>query len=188
MKCLTISWLRPLNKSASVSLPFGPSNTYCFSTLTQGRSRRSLLNRSRSRVNSFSLASNSLRAESHSSRDTIRCCIIASPSCVRDVVGKALESAGPTALMRIARQDRLKDALVQSELCLAADIGEGHGDQCLVARIAVGVFRGISEDKPLRLDDLAIDPALAVLAPVGRAHQAEPSGARPDVHIAGQCG
>src|SRR5207245_4146423 len=84
------------------------------------------------------------------------------PSCVGDVVGKALEATGPTALMRIARHDRLKDALVQSALCVAPDIAERHGDQCLVARVAVGVFRGIGEHKPLRLDDLAIDAALAV--------------------------
>src|SRR5580704_14989039 len=40
MKCLTVSWLCPPNKSARVSLPSGPSKTYSFSTLTQGSVRR----------------------------------------------------------------------------------------------------------------------------------------------------
>ena len=51
-----MSWLRPSNRSASVSLPSGPSKTYSLSTLTQGSSRRSALSWSRSRVSSFSLA------------------------------------------------------------------------------------------------------------------------------------
>src|SRR5437870_6576018 len=71
MKCLTKSWLRRTKRSASVSLPFGPSKTYSFSTLTQGSARRSAASRSRSRVSSFSFASSALRAVSQSSRETI---------------------------------------------------------------------------------------------------------------------
>jgi hypothetical protein len=44
-----INWLRPSNRSASVSLPFRLSKTYCFSILTQGSWRRSALSWSRSR-------------------------------------------------------------------------------------------------------------------------------------------
>src|SRR5262245_35915397 len=49
------------------------SKTYGFSTLTQGRARRSALSASRARVNSFSLASRFLRAVSHSFSETILC-------------------------------------------------------------------------------------------------------------------
>src|SRR5262245_5946836 len=72
MKCLMKSWLRPSNRSASVTCRFGPSKTYSFSTLTHGRARRSLAKRSRSLVSSFSLARSAVRAVSHSSRDTTR--------------------------------------------------------------------------------------------------------------------
>src|SRR5215471_7878493 len=65
-----MSWLRPAKRSASVSFPFGVSNTYFFSTLTHGNSRRSALSLSRSRVNSFSFFRCYLRAASHSSCDT----------------------------------------------------------------------------------------------------------------------
>jgi len=71
MKCLTISWLLPPNRSASVSLPPGPSNSYGFSILIHGKARRSALSRSRERVNSFSFANSAFRAASHSSRSTI---------------------------------------------------------------------------------------------------------------------
>src|SRR5258708_7241633 len=66
-----INWLRPPKRSASVSFPRGPSNTYCFSTFSHGSSRRCLLSSSRSRVNSFSLSKCCLRAASHSVCDTI---------------------------------------------------------------------------------------------------------------------
>src|SRR6266571_5466311 len=67
-----MSWLLPSKRSASVSLPFGPSNTYSFSILTHGNSRRCRLTSSRNRVNSFSRVSRSLRATSHSPSDTTR--------------------------------------------------------------------------------------------------------------------
>src|SRR6202163_4465861 len=68
-----MSWLRPQKRSARVSLPLGPSKAYSFSTLTQGRLRRSRFNWSRKRLNFFSLASKLLRAVSHLSRDTTLC-------------------------------------------------------------------------------------------------------------------
>src|ERR1017187_1238172 len=70
MKGYSISWLRFSNSSARVTFPFGPSKTYCFSTFSQGSARRCRLRSSRNRVNSFSLARCSLRAISHSLRDT----------------------------------------------------------------------------------------------------------------------
>src|ERR1700719_397860 len=69
MKWYTITWLRPSNRSAKVSLPPGPSNTYLFSTRSQGNSRRCRLSSSRSRVNSFSFVNNCFRAASHCAFD-----------------------------------------------------------------------------------------------------------------------
>src|SRR5579883_212100 len=68
-----MSWLRPANRSASVSGPFGPSKTYFFSTRSQGSSRRWRLSSSRRRVNSFSAARCARRALRHSSRETTLC-------------------------------------------------------------------------------------------------------------------
>src|SRR5438128_12200775 len=64
------SWLLPQNKSASVTLPVGPSKTYSFSILTQGSLRRWRFNLSRSFVNVFSSFKSFLRATSHSFCDT----------------------------------------------------------------------------------------------------------------------
>src|SRR5258708_32114198 len=68
-----MSWLLPSESSASVSPPFGPSKTYCFSTFSQGRARRCRASWSRSRVNFFSFARNFLRASIQALCDTIRC-------------------------------------------------------------------------------------------------------------------
>src|SRR6188472_2866783 len=68
MSCLLLP-----NSSARVFAPRGVSKKYGFSTFTQGRARRSALSASRARVNSFSLASRSLRAASHSFSETILC-------------------------------------------------------------------------------------------------------------------
>src|SRR5258708_7190075 len=65
-----MSWLRPSKRSASVFLPPGASKTYSLSTFTHGNCRRSALTASRCFVRFFSLASSSLRAAFHSSRDT----------------------------------------------------------------------------------------------------------------------
>src|SRR6516165_8495665 len=75
MKWYTISWLLPSNRSASVCLPLGPSNTYFFSIFSQGSSRRRLLISSRSRVSSFSFFSNSTLADCHFSASTTSCLI-----------------------------------------------------------------------------------------------------------------
>src|SRR6266852_2279876 len=64
------SWLLLSKSSANVSFPLGPSKTYCLSTFSHGSARRCWLSSSRSRVNSFSLASNAVRAESHSACET----------------------------------------------------------------------------------------------------------------------
>src|SRR5260370_29176338 len=69
-----MSWLLPSKSSASVSPPFGPSKTYCFSTFSQGRARRCRASSSRSRVNFFSFARNFLRASIQPLCDTTRCC------------------------------------------------------------------------------------------------------------------
>src|SRR5260370_20746092 len=72
-----MSWLLPPNRSASVSLPFGPSKTYFFSTFSQGSSRRCRLSSSRTRENSFSFFNSSLRAASHAAGGTTFGCSIA---------------------------------------------------------------------------------------------------------------
>src|SRR6202051_1360966 len=69
MKWYTINWLRPSNRSAKVSLPPGPSNTYLFSPRSHGNSRRCRLISSRGAVNSFSFANNCLRAATHCAGD-----------------------------------------------------------------------------------------------------------------------
>src|ERR1700722_7264532 len=68
--------MRLPKRSASVSLPLGPSKTYCFSPFSQGSSRPCRLSSSRSRVHSFSFAKCALRALSHSAGDTTFCCFI----------------------------------------------------------------------------------------------------------------
>src|SRR6516162_5683690 len=75
MKWYTISWLLPSNRSASVCLPLGPSNTYFLSIFSQGSSRRCLLISSRSLVSSFSFFNNSTLADRHFSALTTSCCI-----------------------------------------------------------------------------------------------------------------
>src|SRR6266516_3046625 len=65
-----MSWLLCSKSSANVSLPLGPSKTYCLSTFSHWISRRCRLSSSLSRVNSFSFARNAVRAESHSSCET----------------------------------------------------------------------------------------------------------------------
>src|SRR5713226_5792283 len=65
-----MSWLLFSKSSANVSLPLGPSKTYCLSTFSHGSSRRCRLSSSRCRVNSFSFVRNAVRAESHSSCET----------------------------------------------------------------------------------------------------------------------
>src|SRR6267378_3391931 len=71
MKWYTINWLLPPKRSASVSLPPGPSNAYVFSTFSQGISRRCRLSSSRTHENSFSFFNSSFRASSHSACGTI---------------------------------------------------------------------------------------------------------------------
>src|SRR5215211_7010122 len=72
--------------SASVCRPFSPSKRYSFSTSSHGRSRRSLLSWSRSRVNSFSLARRFLRTASHSSCVTTLEVAIRSPYAASPVI------------------------------------------------------------------------------------------------------
>ena len=70
MKWCMTSCGRPSNRSSRPTVPSGPSKVYGLSIRTIGSRRRSALSRSRARVTAFSFASNSLRAASHSSRDT----------------------------------------------------------------------------------------------------------------------
>src|SRR5215469_8901835 len=72
MKCWTMSWSRPSNMSSRLTGPVGPSNTYSFSTLTAGSSRRRSLTLASALAACSSAASSSLRSASHSSADTIR--------------------------------------------------------------------------------------------------------------------
>src|SRR4029077_8790641 len=66
-----INCRRPSNRSSRLALPFGPSNSYSFSTASHGIRRRSAASASRARVNSFSFTSSCWRAASHSCGDTI---------------------------------------------------------------------------------------------------------------------
>src|SRR5215510_12321505 len=65
-----INCRRPSNRSSKHALPFGPSNSYFFSTATHGIRRRSAASASRARVNSFSFTRSFCRAASHSFGDT----------------------------------------------------------------------------------------------------------------------
>src|SRR6516164_1462482 len=66
-----INCLRPSNRSSRLILPRGPSNSYFFSTATQGIRRRSAASASRERVKAFSLTRSWWRTASHSRCDTI---------------------------------------------------------------------------------------------------------------------
>src|SRR5215469_6789048 len=66
-----MSCLRPSNRSTRLPRPAGPSNSYCFSTESQGIRRRSAASASLARVSSFSLTSSCWRAASHSCDVTI---------------------------------------------------------------------------------------------------------------------
>src|SRR5207245_10706180 len=66
-----INCLRPSNRSSRLTLPLGPSNSYFFSTATQGIRRRSAASASRERVKAFSFTRSCWRAASHSCCDTI---------------------------------------------------------------------------------------------------------------------
>src|SRR4051812_17516824 len=89
---------RPSKSSASVFLPSSVSNSYSFSTGTQGRSSRFLLiSWFRSACSASSFASSS-RAACHSSRVPILCSGISFPSC----------RAGPLPSDRTARRTLLR--------------------------------------------------------------------------------
>src|SRR4029453_11651411 len=64
------NWRRPSNRSSRLTLPLGPSNSYCFSTASHGIRRRSAASASRARVNSFSFTRSCWRAASHCCGDT----------------------------------------------------------------------------------------------------------------------
>src|SRR4051812_35664159 len=66
-----MSWLRPSKRSVNASLPRGPSNAYGFSTGVHGSCRLSSASASLAREKAFSLARRSVRALSHSGRETI---------------------------------------------------------------------------------------------------------------------
>src|ERR1035441_594817 len=67
-----MSWRHPSNRSSRPAAPSGPAKTYFLSTSTIGRARRRASSASFARLASFSWASRSVRAASHSSRDTTR--------------------------------------------------------------------------------------------------------------------
>src|SRR5229473_1725118 len=73
-----INCRRPSNKSSRLTLPLGPSNSYCLSTASQGIRRRSAASASRERVKAFSFTRSCCRAASHSCCDTIGGVFIAS--------------------------------------------------------------------------------------------------------------
>src|SRR5215469_13462760 len=67
----TINCLRPSNRSSRLTLPFGPSNSYFFSTSIHGIRRRSAASASRERVKAFSFTRSCCLAASHSCGETI---------------------------------------------------------------------------------------------------------------------
>src|SRR5262249_36131839 len=105
------SWLFPANRSARVSLPCAPSNTYSLSTFTHGSSRRSALSRSRWRVNAFSLAKSALRAPIQSSLETTGCFLMTNPlSIICKITLQPLHRSSPPLLVAVARR-QVKEAL-----------------------------------------------------------------------------
>src|ERR1035438_6287673 len=66
-----INCRRPSNRSSSITLPLGPSNSYFFSTAIHGIRRRSAASASRACIKAFSFTSSCWRAASHSCCDTI---------------------------------------------------------------------------------------------------------------------
>src|SRR5262249_8041785 len=62
---------RPSNRSSRLTLPWGPSNSYAFSTAIHGIRRRSAARASRARIRVFSFTSICWRAASQASGDTI---------------------------------------------------------------------------------------------------------------------
>src|SRR3970040_2257762 len=124
-----MSWLFPSKRSDRLCLPRGPSNTYALSTLTQGSWRRSALNRSRSRVNSFSLARCSRRAASHSCRDTTLWALLLMIPSSALLRRRGLAEARPL-LHRVQRRAHLGEGLEQrSSLGHFFDVGEDRREQ-----------------------------------------------------------
>src|SRR5713101_6764757 len=102
----------------------------------------------------------------------------------RQIFGKTLQRAGPSAVMRIARRDRLEKNLMQGQFGLSAEIFEGYRQQRF--RLGRATFRirpDIGANKSLRLDDLAIYTLLPKVSAVCGA-QAKPIGAAAsEIHL-----
>src|SRR5882724_10243136 len=88
----------------------------------------------------------------------------------RQVLGEALEGAGPALLVLVAARDGLEDRLMQPELRLVAAFREGHRHQGLVAGFAVGILPGKRKNQALRLYHLAVDALFPIFRTLGRAH------------------
>src|SRR5438132_10095100 len=101
----------------------------------------------------------------------------------RQALGEALKGAGPAALVLVAACDALEDRLMQRELGLLAAFGKGHHHQGLVTGFSVGILPGKRKDQALRLDHLAVDAPLPMLATLRRAHAEAKGTTRPDTHV-----
>src|SRR6516164_4599341 len=87
--------------------------------------------------------------------------------------------------MLVASRDRFEHLLPQRKFgAIATQIGESqchHGLRAMA--LSSALFPGKSEDQPLRLDDLAIGTAGAVLGALGRTCTTPPLAANPHVHF-----
>src|SRR5262249_54113737 len=177
-----MSWLLPAKSSASVSAPSGPSKVYRFSTRSHGSSWRCALSSSRSRVNSFSRARCSLRAASHSSRDTIRwCCISVSsvPKMGGQLLGELLNDRGPSVLVLRARFAVRKALVDEDQLGLVSHRTKLDGHHGLAV---AGGARAPGEHEALGTADLQVFAGV-LHVPIPRAHHDPEPAAHPGVDL-----
>src|SRR6185312_9717302 len=80
------------------------------------------------------------------------------------------EAALPTLLVAFARGNRREDSLMKHHLGAAIMLCQCDGDERFRPRVAALIHPQVREHQPLGRDDLAIDPAQAVLGALGRAH------------------
>src|SRR5215470_13047760 len=100
----------------------------------------------------------------------------------RQVFCEAIQRAGPTTPVRIARRDRLEDALVQGQLRLPLVLLEGHRQQRFgTSGLACRICPVPVEDESFRLDDLAKGALRPMVGAFGRTHVDSIGAARADI-------
>src|ERR1700720_2391603 len=82
----------------------------------------------------------------------------------REQLSEALEAAGPSLLVPVARRNRCKDSLMERHLGASVALGKRDGHECFRTGGAAGIDPGVREYQALRRHDLAIHAAQPVLA------------------------